>query len=55
MGGSAAVRAAAPTVKSRPGFYRMMIGDFEITALNDGAIAYPTARVLPTATPQPVA
>ena len=28
----------------------MMLGDFEVTALNDGVVAYPTARVLPMAT-----
>jgi len=28
----------------------MMLGDFEVTALNDGVVNYPTARVLPTAT-----
>jgi len=36
--------------KTQPGFYRMMLGDFEITALNDGVVAYPISRVLPTAT-----
>ncbi|MEA3179125.1 MAG: hypothetical protein QOI59_2648, partial [Gammaproteobacteria bacterium] len=36
--------------KTQPGFYRMMLGDFEVTALNDGVVNYPTARVLPTAT-----
>jgi len=25
--------------KTQPGFYRMMLGDFEITALNDGVVA----------------
>jgi hypothetical protein len=48
------VRAAAPMVKVQPGFYRMMLGDFEVTALNDGVVTYPTARVLPTATPQQI-
>src|ERR1700680_4193338 len=48
---SAAVLGAAPMAKTQPGFYRMMLGDFEVTALNDGVVAYPTARVLPLATP----
>lgn len=43
------VRATAPIVKTQPGFYRMMLGDFEITALNDGVVDYPTAQVLPKA------
>jgi glyoxylase-like metal-dependent hydrolase (beta-lactamase superfamily II) len=30
-----------------PGFYRMMLGDFEVTVLNDGVVAYMTAQVLP--------
>jgi hypothetical protein len=32
--------AAAPMAKAQPGFFRMMLGDFEITALNDGVVAY---------------
>jgi len=43
--------AAVPMVKTQaPGFYRMMLGDFEVTALNDGVIDYATAQVLPKAT-----
>ena len=37
-------------VGTQPGFYRMMLGDFEVTALNDGVVAYAVSRVLPTAT-----
>lgn len=37
-----------------PGFYRMMLGDFEVTALNDGVVMYATSRVLPSATPQQI-
>lgn len=33
----------------------MMLGDFEITALNDGVVEYRTSDVLPTASPQDVA
>src|SRR5580698_6372797 len=34
--------AAVPMVKTQaPGFYRMMLGDFEITALNDGVVTMP--------------
>jgi len=47
--------AAAPMVTTQaPGFYRMMMGDFEITALNDGVIAYDTAELLPSATPKQI-
>ena len=53
--GIAAVRAAVvPMMKTQPGFYRLMLGDFEITALNDGVVAYSTKRVLPTATPEQI-
>src|SRR5688572_20880292 len=47
--------AAAPMVKTQaPGFYRMMLGDFEITGLNDGVVAYSTAQLLPGATPEQI-
>src|SRR5580692_7377620 len=48
------VLASAPMIKTQPGFYRMMLGDFEVTALNDGVVAYATTRVLPTATPKQI-
>ena len=32
-------------VKTQPGFYRMMLGDFEITALNDCVVAYPSSTI----------
>jgi glyoxylase-like metal-dependent hydrolase (beta-lactamase superfamily II) len=49
------LRAQTPPVKTQaPGFYRFMLGDFEITALNDGVIPYPTKTVLPTATPEDI-
>ncbi|HEY2465366.1 MAG TPA: MBL fold metallo-hydrolase [Steroidobacteraceae bacterium] len=48
------VNASAPMVKTQPGFYRVMLGDFEVTALNDGVVDYPTARLLPTATPEQI-
>ena len=39
--------AAAPQVRTQaPGFYRMMLGDFEITALLDGTHPFPDAEVL---------
>jgi hypothetical protein len=35
-------RAAAPTTgKQAPGFYRYKLGDFEVTALHDGAVTRP--------------
>lgn len=32
--------------KSGPGYYRMMLGDFEVTALNDGTVALPVNKIL---------
>jgi glyoxylase-like metal-dependent hydrolase (beta-lactamase superfamily II) len=39
--------AAAPMVKSQaPGYYRMMLGDFEVTALSDGTVDLPMTDLL---------
>lgn len=41
------VMAAAPMAKtSSPGYFRMMLGEFEITALNDGTIDLPVDKLL---------
>jgi glyoxylase-like metal-dependent hydrolase (beta-lactamase superfamily II) len=43
----ASASAAAPQVRTQaPGFYRVMIGDFEVTALLDGTHPFPDAEVL---------
>jgi glyoxylase-like metal-dependent hydrolase (beta-lactamase superfamily II) len=51
---------AAPTIASAnapfakiqaPGFYRMMLGDFEITALNDGTFTAPMEKMMAGSTP----
>lgn len=40
-------QAAAPQVKTQaPGYYRMMLGDFEVTALSDGTIDLPVDKLL---------
>jgi glyoxylase-like metal-dependent hydrolase (beta-lactamase superfamily II) len=47
--------AAAPMVKSSaPGYYRMMLGDFEVTALSDGTGAFPVDKLLTDTTPEKV-
>jgi len=39
--------AAAPMVKtSAPGYYRFMLGDFEVTALSDGTVDLPVDQLL---------
>ncbi|QDQ27023.1 MBL fold metallo-hydrolase [Chitinimonas arctica] len=44
--------AAAPQVKTQaPGYYRMMLGDFEITALSDGTVTLPLEKLLTDTTP----
>lgn len=43
---SGAVFARAPLVgKQAPGFYRLRLGDIEVTALSDGTIGLPMARI----------
>lgn len=47
--------AAAPMVKtSAPGYFRMMLGDFEITALSDGTVDLPVDKLLMHTTPAKV-
>lgn len=47
-----AAHAAAPMVKGQsPGYYRMMLGDFEITALSDGTVGLEFEKLLTRATP----
>ncbi len=47
--------AAAPMAKtSAPGYYRMMLGDFEITALSDGTVNLPVKDLLTNTTPAAV-
>jgi glyoxylase-like metal-dependent hydrolase (beta-lactamase superfamily II) len=39
-----AAHAAAPEVKTQaPGYYRMMLGDFEVTVLSDGTLSLPAS------------
>jgi len=45
------VVAAGPAVKSQPGYYRMMLGDFEVTALSDGTVDLQIAQILTNTTP----
>ena len=47
--------AAAPMVKTQaPGYYRLMVGDFEITALSDGTVKLPVKDLLQNTTPAKV-
>lgn len=47
--------ANAPLSKlSSPGWYRMMLGDFEVTALSDGTVQLPMDKILTNTTPAKV-
>jgi hypothetical protein len=47
---SAVALAGAPQAKGQaPGWYRMMLGDFEVTALSDGTVALPWDKLLKAA------
>ena len=42
-----AAHAAAPQLKTQaPGYCRVMLGDFEVTALSDGTVALPVDKLL---------
>ncbi len=44
---TASSQAAAPMVKSSaPGYYRVMLGDFEVTAISDGTVQLPMDKLL---------
>jgi len=52
LGGVAPAGAAAPLVKTQaPGYFRFMLGDFEITALSDGTVDLPVDKLLHGMTP----
>lgn len=45
--GSQLASAAAPMAKtSAPGYFRMMLGEFEVTAINDGTVELPVDKLL---------
>ncbi len=49
---SAAAQASAPQQKTQaPGYYRMMLGDFEITALSDGTFPMKVGELFTNITP----
>jgi len=51
----AAVHAGPPPVKGQaPGWYRMMLGSFEVTALSDGTVQLPVDQLLQNTTPAKV-
>jgi glyoxylase-like metal-dependent hydrolase (beta-lactamase superfamily II) len=50
---AAAAQASAPQQKTQaPGYYRMMLGDFEVTVLSDGIFPFKVGELLTNVTPQ---
>jgi len=51
----AAAQASAPLQKAQaPGYYRMMLGDFEVTALSDGTLSMKVGDLLTHITPKEI-
>jgi len=49
-------QAEAPMVKTQaPGYYRLMVGDFEVTAISDGTIRLPMLKLLANSKPEKLA
>ena len=47
LGGMLSAQAGAPMVKTQaPGYYRVMVGDFEVTTLLDGTMMIPIEGLL---------
>ena len=45
--------AAAPQIKTQaPGYYRIMVGEIEVTALSDGTVGLPMTKLLTNTTPE---
>ena len=56
LAAATSAQAAAPFVKSQaPGVFRMMLGDFEVTAINDGTLDLPVDKLLKENRPGQVA
>jgi glyoxylase-like metal-dependent hydrolase (beta-lactamase superfamily II) len=50
-----AAYAAAPMIKAQaPGYYHVMVGNFEVTALSDGTVTLPVDKLLTNTTPAKV-
>ena len=55
LAAATAAHAAGPLQKTQaPGFYRTMLGDFEVTALSDGTVGLPVDQLLQRTTPDKV-
>lgn len=52
--GSVAARSVPPQVRSTPGYFRTMLGRFEVTVLSDGTVTIPLNTLLTHTTPSEV-
>ncbi len=52
---SMAATPAAMVKTQAPGYYRMMLGDFEVTALSDGTVMLPMLKLLTNSSPEKLA
>jgi glyoxylase-like metal-dependent hydrolase (beta-lactamase superfamily II) len=53
---STSAMAEAPMVKTQaPAYYRVMVGDFEVTAISDGTVKLPMLKLLANAKPEQLA
>ena len=53
LGLTSTARAAAPMVKTQaPGFFRFMVGSFEVTAISDGTVKLPMSKLLTNTRPE---
>src|SRR4051812_8660818 len=55
LAGAAAAQEPVPQVRTQaPGYYRMMLGDFEITTVSDGTVPLDFAKIMTNTTPEEV-
>ena len=55
LAGAAAAQEAVPQVRTQaPGYYRMMLGDYEVTTVSDGTVPQDFDKVMTNTTPEEV-
>jgi hypothetical protein len=55
LAGAAAAQEPVPQVRMQaPGYYRMMLGDYEITTVSDGTVPLDFAKLMTNTTPEEV-
>ncbi len=55
LAGASSAQETVPQVRTQtPGYYRMILGDFEVTAISDGTVPQDFARLMTNTTPEEV-